>query len=170
MACASSVTCGVKSACPGAPPRPTRVRVRTPPDVPGRRPAGASAPRSGRSTILMRRGDPEPLGTRASSCAAAAARDPVSADLVKPSTARAMLRGGPSRRQCVRPNRAHGRRGAPPRCSRPGCALLMHMSGSSGKDAGTCARRQHHATHGRRHPEVSSSSIRVRVHEEFGIS
>ena len=35
MACASSVTCGVKSACPGAPPRPTHVRVRRPPDVPG---------------------------------------------------------------------------------------------------------------------------------------
>jgi len=115
-------------------------------------------------------GASELLATCASSCAAAAARDPVSADLVKPSTARAMLRGGPSRRQCVRPNRAHGRLGAPPRCSRPGCALLMHMSGSSGKDAGTCARRQHHATRGRRHPELSSSSIRVRVHEEFGIS
>ena len=35
MACASSVTCGVKSACPGAPPRPTHVRVRRPPDVSG---------------------------------------------------------------------------------------------------------------------------------------
>jgi len=60
-------------------------------------------------------GASEPLATCASSCASAAARDPVSADLVKPSTVRAMLRGGPSRRQCVRPNRVHGHRGAPPR-------------------------------------------------------